>query len=170
MIMWKGRLMQCKIFVISITFQSGQLVLDIHSVEMWWRNDKHMTRVFILKYQIKIRFQSFDERGWYLTILHYCSKHKKWSTKIKCSFSLPPVKILVLQYYYTPLQANIMSKHMKALSTKVFFRKMIIEKIVSIISFCRWIAGVMWRRDVGTVSILDCDENLPTLPTLATNR
>ena len=44
---------------------------------------------------------------------------------------------------------------------------MIIE---SIISFCRWIAGVMWRRDVGTVSILDCDENLPTLPTLATNR
>ena len=126
MIMWKGRLMQCKIFVISITFQSGQLVLDIHSVEMWWRNDKHMTRVFILKYQIKIRFQSFST-----------------------------ITLLFRQTY------------MKALSTKVFFRKMIIEKIVS---FCRWIAGVMWRRDVGTVSILDCDENLPTLPTLATNR
>ena len=88
-----------------------------------------MTRVFILKYQIKIRFQSFST-----------------------------ITLLFRQTY------------MKALSTKVFFRKMIIEKIVSIISFCRWIAGVMWRRDVGTVSILDCDENLPTLPTLATNR
>ena len=45
---------------------------------------------------------------------------------------------------------------------------MIIE---SIISFCRWIAGAMWRRGIGTASIVvSSDSNLPTLPTLATNR
>ena len=42
--------------------------------------------------------------------------------------------------------------------------------IASIISFCRWIAGVMWRRGVETASIVD-DSHLPLrLPTLATNR
>ena len=60
-----------------------------------------------------------------------------------------------------------MSKHMKAwiIQKSFVFRKMIFKKIIA---FCQWIA-VMWRRGVGTASIVDVDDShLPRLPTLAT--